>query len=77
MNLLAVAAGANRSKGDGDVATWLPPNKAYRCAYVARVVAVKVKYKVWVTAAEREAMVRVLSGCPTAATLPSPGPAPR
>lgn len=75
LNLLAVDAGANRSKGDGDVATWLPPNKSYRCDYVARVVSVKVKYQVWVTPAERHAMIRVLSGCATTA-LPSPGPAP-
>jgi Protein of unknown function (DUF1524) len=41
LNLLAVDSAANRSKGDGDAATWLPPNKAYRCTYVARQVAVK------------------------------------
>ncbi len=29
---------------DGDAATWLPPKKGYRCAYVAREVAVKVAY---------------------------------
>lgn len=74
LNLLAVDAGANRSKGDGDVASWLPPNKSYRCDYVARVVSVKVKYQVWVTPAERDAMVRVLSSCATTA-LPAPGPA--
>ena len=75
LNLLAVDAGANRSKGDGDAATWLPPNRSYRCAYVARIVSVKVKYRVWVTPAERDAMVRVLSGCASTA-LPGPGPAP-
>jgi hypothetical protein len=73
--LLAVDAGANRSKGDGDTATWLPPNKSFRCQYVARQVAIKLKYQVWVTSAERDAMVRVLSTCP-ATTLPPPGPAP-
>jgi hypothetical protein len=73
--LLAVDAGTNRSKGDGDAATWLPPDKAFRCQYVARQVAVKLKYGVWVTKAEREAMVRVLSRCPTT-PLPGPGSAP-
>jgi len=73
--LLAVDAGANRSKGDGDAATWLPPNRSYRCQYVARQVAVKVKYQLWVTAAERDAMVRVLSACPST-RLPDPGTAP-
>ncbi|EFQ83231.1 excalibur domain protein [Aeromicrobium marinum DSM 15272] len=75
LNLLAVDAGANRSKGDGDAATWLPPNRPYRCEYIARQVAVKVKYEVWVTAAERDAMVRVLSNCADLAAT-DPGTAP-
>ena len=64
MNLLAVAGGTNQSKGDGDAATWLPPAKDYRCAYVARQVAVKTRYKLWVTTAERDAISRVLTTCP-------------
>lgn len=64
LNPLAVDSSANRSKGDGDAATWLPPNKSFRCTYVARQVAVKSKYGVWVTAAERDAMNRVLPACP-------------
>nr|WP_245769642.1 HNH endonuclease family protein [Streptomyces indicus] len=64
LNLRAVGASANRSKGDGDTATWLPPSKPFRCVYVAGQVAVKRKYGLWVTAAERDAMRRVLGGCP-------------
>jgi hypothetical protein len=64
LNLLAVDGPANMSKGAGDTATWLPPNKSYRCRYVARQVAVKASYQLWVTAAERDAMVRVLQTCP-------------
>ena len=64
LNLLSVDASANRQKGDGDAATWLPPNKAYRCAYVARQIAVKRKYGAWVTRAEHDAMARVLGSCP-------------
>lgn len=71
LNLLAVDSSTNRSKGDGDAATWLPPNKAFRCTYVARQVAVKGKYAIWVTSAERDAMVRVLRTCPS---MPLPGP---
>ena len=63
-NLLAVDGPLNQQKGDGDAATWLPPNKAYRCAYVARQVGVKYTYGLWVTQAEHDAMVRVLSTCP-------------
>jgi hypothetical protein len=62
LNLLASDASANRRKGDGDTATWLPPNKSFRPQYVARQVAVKAKYELWVTAAEKAAMRRVLTG---------------
>lgn len=65
LELLAVDGPANNQKGDGDAATWLPPNKAYRCRYVARQIAVKAKYRLWVTTAERDAMRRVLATCPT------------
>lgn len=75
LNLQPADAGANRQKGDGDTATWLPPNKAYRCTYVARQVAVKTKYRVWVTPAEQDAMIRVLRTCP-GKKLPRPGPQP-
>jgi hypothetical protein len=64
LNLLAVDGPTNESKGDGDAATWLPPNKAFRCTYVSRQIAVKAKYKLWVTSAEKDAMSRVLSACP-------------
>jgi hypothetical protein len=65
LNLLAVDGPTNASKGDSDASAWLPPNKAYRCAYVARQVAVKLKYKLWVISAEKTAIKRVLSTCPT------------
>ncbi|AOR33843.1 hypothetical protein BFF78_24795 [Streptomyces fodineus] len=64
LNLIAVDASTNRGKGDGDAATWLPPNARYRCTYVAEQVAVKKKYGLWVTAAEKAAMKHVLNGCP-------------
>ena len=64
LGLLAVDAHSNRSKGDGDAATWLPSYRPFRCAYVARQVAVKRKYGLWVTPPERAAMMRVLAACP-------------
>jgi hypothetical protein len=64
LNLLAVDGSVNAQKGDGDTATWLPPRMAYRCAFVARQVAVKARWRLWVTPAERDAMARVLSRCP-------------
>lgn len=64
LELLAVDGPANQQKSDGDAATWLPSNKSFRCQYVARQVAVKQKYHLWVTTAEKEAIKRVLSSCP-------------
>jgi hypothetical protein len=63
LNLHAVDGPANAAKGDGDAATWLPVKPA-RCAYVARQIAVKAKYRLWVTPAEAAAMTRVLASCP-------------
>jgi hypothetical protein len=62
-NLLAVDGGSNAAKGDADAATWLPPDTTFRCDYVARQVEVKAAYALWVTAAERDAIERVLAGC--------------
>ncbi len=64
LNLLAVDGAANQQKEDSDAASWLPPRKTFRCAYVSRQVAVKVRYRLWVTAAEKAAIARVLSSCP-------------
>ena len=63
LELLAVDGPTNESKSDSDAAEWLP-RVAYRCAYVARQIAVKRKYHLWVTAAEKSAMSSVLATCP-------------
>ena len=73
LNLLPVDASANRQKGDGDAATWLPPDKGYRCDYVARQVTVKAKYDLWVTPPEKAAMERVLAACPDEPVLRDSG----
>lgn len=75
LNLLAVQGAANDRKGDDDAAGWLPANRPEDCPYVARQIAVKVKYHLWVTAAERAAMDNVLAGCPTQ-PLPTAGATP-
>ncbi len=62
-NLQATLGWVNQQKGDGDAATWLPPNKGYRCTFVSRIVDVKAAYRLWVTPAERDAIARVLAGC--------------
>jgi hypothetical protein len=85
--LLAVDGPSNDQKGDADAASWLPPNKVFRCAYVAIQINVKATYHLWVTQAEHDAMASVLAGCgatpvapttaaaATATTTPTPTPA--
>lgn len=78
LNLLAVDAGANRSKGDSDAATWLPPNRAFWCEYVAIQTAVKAKYGLWMTLAEADRIREILtSDCdnqPVPEEKPVPAP---
>ena len=64
IELLAVDGPANQQKSDGDAATWLPSNKPFRCQYVARQIAVKQKYNLWVTQAEHDAIQSILTACP-------------
>lgn len=63
-NLLAVDNDAHDAKRGRNAASWLPPNRAYHCDYVARQVAIKSKYKLWVTPREHAAITRVLNRCP-------------
>ena len=62
-NLLAVAGQANFDKAFRDAASWLPPNVAFRCGFVARQVEVKTDYQLWVSGREKDAMRRVLRDC--------------
>lgn len=64
LNLLAVSGPANSQKSDSDAASWLPANKGYRCAFVARQVAVKLSYNLWMTHAEFDTIASILSSCP-------------
>ena len=82
-NLLAVDGPANQDKGASDAATWLPPNKGYRCVYVLRQIRVKAAYGLWVTADEHDALDRELGRCvvartpvPTEVDSPAHGTAP-
>lgn len=64
LNLLAVDGPTNIEKFDKDASEWLPPNRGFDCPYVARQVAVKKKYNLWVTGAEKNSMENVLKTCP-------------
>jgi len=61
--LLAVDAPSNEAKGDSDAASWLPPNKAFRCSYAEIQIGVKAKYRLWVTRAEHDALAGLLRRC--------------
>ena len=65
LNLMAVDGPTNLQKASSDAATWLPPQKPFRCEYIARQVSVKATYRLWVTQAEHDAMAVILADCPT------------
>lgn len=71
LNLMAVEGGLNGSKGAGDAATWRPPARSSWCSYAARQIAVKKDYRLWVTAAEKQALLEMLEPCP-GQQLPTP-----
>lgn len=64
LELIAVSSQANQSKSNMDAAEWLPSNKSFRCTYVARQIAVKLKYHLWITPSEQSAIKSVLKTCP-------------
>ncbi|MDO4918163.1 DUF1524 domain-containing protein [Kocuria sp.] len=78
LNLVAVDGPSNNQKSDADAATWLPSATGARCEYVATQIAVKQRYELWVTDAEKKAMTTVLDACPDqtvpqARAVPAPG----
>lgn len=62
LNLIPVDGPTNGAKGDSGPATWLPPNKAIRCAYAVRVAQVSLKYDLPVTTADKAAMLKQCGG---------------
>ncbi|MFD1149031.1 HNH endonuclease family protein [Saccharothrix hoggarensis] len=63
MQLIAVTASSNRSKGDQDAAKWKPPVESYWCTYARAVVSVKTLYSLTVDEAERDALGTMLQTC--------------
>ncbi len=64
LNLIAASDVANQDKMGKDAANWLPPDPSYRCPYVARQIAVKLKWDFWLSWDEQQAMYQVLESCP-------------
>lgn len=61
LNLQVTIASLNRQKSDSNAASWLPPYKPGRCSFIARQVAVKAKWKLYVTESEKEVILSILS----------------
>lgn len=62
--LIAVSASSNRSKGDQDPATWMPPAEENWCEYVTEWVVVKTRWRLAVDSSEEAALSENLSRCP-------------
>ena len=72
LELLAVDGQSNQQKSDGDASQWLPDNKSFWCDYVARQIAVKEKYDLWMDEAEYSTIENIIgSSCPNE-ILPMP-----
>ena len=61
LNLRVTIASLNQQKSDSNAASWLPPYKPGRCAFIATQVAVKAKWHLFVTEAEKEVFITILS----------------
>ncbi|KIK00619.1 hypothetical protein K443DRAFT_679089 [Laccaria amethystina LaAM-08-1] len=61
--LVAVTHSANQSKGDKDVAKWVPPLASYVCTYVRAWVTVKHYYSLTIDSAEKTALTDYLANC--------------
>ncbi|MET8140204.1 HNH endonuclease family protein [Sphaerisporangium sp. NPDC005288] len=57
LNLIPVYGPANEDKGGAGPASWLPPVRKVRCAYVTRFAQVAVKYDLPVTRSDKSAML--------------------
>lgn len=64
LNLIAIDGPINMEKGDADAGEWMPPHEDYHCRYVARQIAIKHEYKLWLSQGEYEQMHQTLTTCP-------------
>lgn len=56
-------SGEYSSQGTGAPDIWMPANKAYRCDYMAKRVAIKAKYRLTMTSREKQQTVKYLGAC--------------
>jgi hypothetical protein len=63
-NLLVVTAEVNRSKGDGDVAEWRPPDEGSWCLTATIVIRTKARWELSIDPAERQWLDEMTGTCP-------------
>lgn len=63
LELIAASGPANQAKGDSTPASWLPPNRAFRCGYVLRYLRAAVHYDIAVTTADVRVMELLAGKC--------------
>ncbi len=61
-NLLAVSGQLNMDKGSDGPGTWLPPNRAFDCTYIAIYLRTAAKYNLAITQADHDTAAHT---CPT------------
>ena len=74
--LLAVGTAEMAARNGVGASSWLPPDAADRCVYVAHQVKVKATYYLTVTQAEHDTMATVLEACPQTMSAAYPKSAP-
>ena len=62
-DLVAVTAHSNRSKGDQEPQTWLPPRRSFDCTYLAWWVAVKWRWHLKIDGTEKTFLTDHLRAC--------------
>ncbi|MBM0224717.1 HNH endonuclease family protein [Micromonospora sp. ATA51] len=62
--LVAVTDNVNQAKGDQDPATWMPPYSSARCRYINEWVATKIRWRLTVDTAEKNALTSWANSCP-------------
>lgn len=62
-HLIAVEAGANRSKSDQGPASWMPSNSKFHCDYAVSWINVSKNYDLEIAKADSEKLRKVLASC--------------